>query len=277
MTDKNGDGTNKPNDGPGSTTQSDIFHVGVRIPTFWPEKPALWFAQVEGNFALSKITKDETKFNYVISQLDQRYAAEVEDIIVAPPKENLYETLKTQLIKRLSASREKEIQQLLMREEMGDRRPSQFLRYLRKLAGPGVPEDFLKSIWTGRLPTHVQTALASQPSSTLDSLADLADTVMDMVSTNPHVAATSTTAGSPFDLMAKQIAALTKQVEALSLNHVPRRSRSKTRNNAASRRERSESSYRKFPICWFHAKFGKKAAKCAKPCDYKKENFQGSL
>jgi hypothetical protein len=33
-----------------------------------------------------------------------------------------------------------------MHEEMGDRKPSQFLRHLKSLA-PEVPDDFLRSIW----------------------------------------------------------------------------------------------------------------------------------
>jgi hypothetical protein len=47
-----------------------IKGVGVRVPPFWPEKPAVWFAQLEGQFALSGITQDEIKLYYVISHLD---------------------------------------------------------------------------------------------------------------------------------------------------------------------------------------------------------------
>jgi hypothetical protein len=47
-----------------------INRVGVRVPPFWTEKPAVWFAQLEGQFALSVITQDETKFYNVISHLD---------------------------------------------------------------------------------------------------------------------------------------------------------------------------------------------------------------
>ena len=49
--------------------------VGIRVLPFWPEKPAVWFAQLEGQFVLSNITKDSTKFYYVISQLENKYAA----------------------------------------------------------------------------------------------------------------------------------------------------------------------------------------------------------
>ena len=170
------------------------------------------------------------------------------------------------------------MKQLLTHEEIGDRRPSQFLRHLKNLAGPDVPDEFLKTLWTSRLPTHVQTALASQPNADLTSLSDLADAVSDIVSTNPQVASTSFVPGSALDAMAKQIAALTKQVEALSSRS--RRSRSKSRNaerhNHSSNSRRSESNYRKFPNCWYHAKFGHHAKKCVKPCDFGQENSQGS-
>jgi hypothetical protein len=38
----------------------------------------------------------------VISQLDHRYAAEVEDVITSPPQQDPYTKLKTELLKRLS-------------------------------------------------------------------------------------------------------------------------------------------------------------------------------
>lgn len=166
-------------------TPYDISRIAVRPPPFWPEEPTVWFAQLEGNFNLAGIKDDDTKYYYVQSTLEHRYAAEVKDIIVSPPAKNKYEKLKSELIKRLSASREKEVQQLLIHEKLGDRRPSQFLRHLQHLAGPNVPKDFLKTIWTSRLPSSIQTVIASQPQSDLDALADLADKVHDIVPMTP--------------------------------------------------------------------------------------------
>ncbi|XP_048001859.1 uncharacterized protein LOC125238564 isoform X2 [Leguminivora glycinivorella] len=118
------------------STGADTFRVGVRLPPFYRQDPAVWFAQVEGHFILSKITSDATKYYYILSQLDHEYAAEVKDVIVNPPAEGKYEKLKAELISRLSASREKELKRLLVHEELGDRKPSQFLRHLQHLAGP---------------------------------------------------------------------------------------------------------------------------------------------
>lgn len=268
-------------------TGPDLFRVGVRIPPFWPEKPGIWFAQIEGQFALSRITDDSTKFYYVISQLNYQYAAEVEDVITNPPKANRYEKLKSELIKRLSVSRENKVKQLLMHEELGDRKPSQFLRHLQNLAGPQIPEDFLRTIWASRLPGSMQAIIASQATQQLDTLADLADRIHNIVPPSPQVAAASTSRASPsqespLEAMAKQIAELTKQVSALSAQ-VSSRSRSQTRHDSHSRRRspstRSHSSYRKFPVCWYHSKFGSQAKKCVRPCDYKSTagNAQGSL
>jgi hypothetical protein len=106
----------------------------------------VWFAQLEGQFPLSNSTQDATKFYYFISQLDNKYAAEVEDVITNPPTTGRYDRIKSEVIRRLSLSEEQHVRQLLMHEEMSDRRPTQFLHQLRPLAGPSVPPDFLRTM-----------------------------------------------------------------------------------------------------------------------------------
>jgi hypothetical protein len=125
--------------------RAEISRVDVRLPPFWPERPAVWFAQAEAQFSLAGVNSEKTKFYYVISQLDHRYATEVEDIITSPPEKDPYTMLKAELVTRLSLSREQRIHQLLTLEEMGNRKPSQFLRHLRRLA-PDVPDYFLRNI-----------------------------------------------------------------------------------------------------------------------------------
>lgn len=264
-------------DGTVSINKSDIFKVGVRVPPFWPEEPEIWFAQIEGQFAISGITNDATKFNYVIGHLDNQHSKEIKDIIVNPPAVNKYEKLKTELIRRLTASNEKKIQQLLMHEELGDRKPSQFLRHLKGLAGADVPDDFLKTIWISRLPHGIQTVLAGQPTaSSLENLADLADRVNDLASATPRVA--SVTDAVPSSLLSdltREIAELRKQVQQMASSRNSRPHTRSSQRDRSSSRQRSQSSYRKFPLCWYHCKFGDKAQKCTHPCDYKSENLKG--
>jgi hypothetical protein len=56
---------------------------------------------VEVQFHVAGISNELTKFYHVISQLDEKYVAEVEDIINSPPQQDPYTTLKTELVKQL--------------------------------------------------------------------------------------------------------------------------------------------------------------------------------
>ncbi|XP_047987723.1 uncharacterized protein LOC125227448 [Leguminivora glycinivorella] len=263
----------------------DVFRVGIKVPPFWPEEPDIWFAQIEGQFDLQKITSDSTKFNYVISHLDNQHSRAVKDIIVKPPPERKYEKLKTELIRRLSDSKEKRIKQLMMHEELGERKPSEFLRHLQGLAGVSVDDDFMKNLWIGRLPHGIQTVLAGQPNtSTLEDLADLADRVNDLATAAPRVAAVSNPVpGSALSDLAREVAELRRELREMKMGHTraPRSRASSSsrrdRSGSASRR-RSQSNYRKYPVCWYHSKFGDQSTKCNRPCDYAAaENGKGGL
>lgn len=70
----------------------------IKLPPFWRENPMLWFAQIEAGFALSRITSDETKFQYVILNLDSNVLPFVTDIITTPSALNKYEAVKNRII-----------------------------------------------------------------------------------------------------------------------------------------------------------------------------------
>lgn len=154
---------------------AEVSRVGIRVPPFFPANPQLWFAQLEAQFHLNGITTDNTKYWYVMSGLDARYAEEVMDIITNPPAEGKYDTLKKELIARLSVSQERKTRQLLEHEEIGDRTPSQFLRHLRGLAGEAMPDALLRTLWTSRLPKHMHPILATLTDVPLDKVAISAD------------------------------------------------------------------------------------------------------
>jgi hypothetical protein len=72
---------------PNRSQGGPIHRPAVRLPPFWPERPGFWSAQAEAQFALASITSEKTKFNYVISQLEYRHAAEFEDMLSLPADE----------------------------------------------------------------------------------------------------------------------------------------------------------------------------------------------
>jgi hypothetical protein len=82
-----------------SAPPAEVSRVAVRLPPFWAERPAVWFAQAEAQFTLTGISSEKTKFCHVISQLDHRCAMEGEDIITSPPDHHPYTTLRTELVR----------------------------------------------------------------------------------------------------------------------------------------------------------------------------------
>ena len=78
-----------------------VHAVSLKLPTFWLSRPAVWFAQVEAQFATRQppITEDLTKYNYVVAALENVAAGEVEALILTPPATGKYGALKAALIK----------------------------------------------------------------------------------------------------------------------------------------------------------------------------------
>ena len=106
------------------------------------------------------------------------------DILVSPPTVKPYQVLKTELMKRTSASEQKRLHQLLTAEELGDRKPSQLLRRMEQLLGAKQLEDSIfKQLFLQRLPHHVQSILASsRDDMTVNQLSELADRILEVAS-----------------------------------------------------------------------------------------------
>ena len=67
-----------------------VNQLTVRVPPFWPDDPALWFIQLEGQFQLNRITSDATKYHNVVGNLDPQFSTEVRDILSNPPATDMY-------------------------------------------------------------------------------------------------------------------------------------------------------------------------------------------
>ena len=244
---------------PGTSTAAAappaIERMAFKPPPNMPTDPKLWFTLLEINFRAAGITSEETKFQHLASAMDARHAVEVKDLLTTPDPDLPYTQVKTTLLRRLNVSQETQTRKLLEEQTLGDRKPSQFLRYMQDLAGGGVDEAFLRTLWMGRLPTTVQQILAAHTRLGLDDTAEIADSIMDVVRQPqvPTLAAVSPPSNS---------GTYSCNCNRRQPRH-RQRPRSHSRRRVTPKRDASTSG-----MCWNHQTFGKEARKCKKPCTY---------
>lgn len=275
----------KPKSSEKQTNSKSNESVNIRLPTFWSNSVAAWFFQVEAQFTIGQVKSDLKKYNYVVASLPQDVAESLMDIFESPPETDLYKNLKDTLIKRHSLSIEKRIKQLVSDEEIGDRRPSEFYRRMKILAGATatVGDDFLKKLWLNRLPNLISIALIPQSEGELETLLSTADKIWEAMSSSNSVSAlhnapSSTANGSNriedgrFSRLEKEMQSLRHMISSLNFNQRNSRSRSRENNENRSqiRNSRSNSRRRQFDrrgsLCWYHFKYGDQAQKCVQPC-----------
>ncbi|XP_064458869.1 uncharacterized protein LOC135369138 [Ornithodoros turicata] len=283
--------TEPPNAG---ATASSIHHYAIRLPPFWSHNPTVWFLQVECQFALSGITSQLAKFRHAVSVLPQEVAAQLIDVLTAPPAANPYDALKAALLERTTASERKRFQELLSAEDLGDRRPTELLRHMQNLLGERAvtfDASFLKQLFLQRLPPTVQMILTSASTLSLPELALLADKVMEVAPhsisaippaaiTNPpirpHPQACPPTALPPADpivQLREDLERLSAMVASAVAPRSPRpRHRSPRRfgSRSSSRRRSPRRTAEDPPIgpCWYHQRFGTEARRCTRPCTW---------
>lgn len=248
---------------PDETNINAIF----KAPEFWPDRPHIWFIQMEAHFYNRSIKSDLKKFNCVITSLDSKYLAEVEDAITSPPESNKYDNIKTKIIERYADSKLSKIKKLLQSVQLGDKKPSQLLNDMKRLAGNTVSDDFLKSIWLQRLPADAR-AIITAADTDLTSSSNIADKILEVSDLQiSSVNSVSQTQNSIATLEAK-INTLTNKISEMQS-----RSRNQNYNNSSKERSLSKSKSRErqqqqnnAALCWYHQIFGDKAKNCKLPC-----------
>lgn len=240
----------------------------MKVPPFWPSDPEAWFLQLEHAFNISGISSDETRYSYVVANLEPRVFAAVRDTIANPPATAKYQGIKKAIVSRLATSTDQKIRQLLEREELGDRQPSQFLRDLRALGGTIITEELLKHIWLQRLPAASQAILATQKHEGLEKLGSIADAVVS-AQTQQQVSETRLTPAP--DAWQEAMQQLKSDFSALAAE-VRRQSAQAGRPNSRDpenwRQRRNPAPEPAAGICFYHVTYGAAARRCRPPCTY---------
>ncbi|GFQ93684.1 transposon Tf2-6 polyprotein [Trichonephila clavata] len=203
--------------------------VRVKIPPFWEEKPEIWFFQVEAQFSIANINQEETKFNYLVAQLDPKFIENIWDIIQSDEK-NKYSCAKSRLLSTFKESEEKSIKKLLTGISLGDMKPSQLLRKRKSLAGDNITEKVLRTLWLDKLPDSIKNILVVS-SENLENLCVMADKIFE-INSSPEIYSADADSSAMKNILEK-VSLLEKQISELYINR--RKSRSEFRNSSQTR------------------------------------------
>ncbi|GBP26297.1 Retrovirus-related Pol polyprotein from transposon 412 [Eumeta japonica] len=184
---------------------------------------------------------------------------------------------------------------LLSEVELGDQKPSQLLRRMRDLARTKIPDDTLRVMWTGHLPTVVRAVLAVSDTKDLDNLVAVADKIIE--NTRPLVDVNEVTSRmnhAPFashkseadvNRIVEEISKLSMVIKRMGRTqlswHETYGQRSRSRTPSRTRRYHANSDEQQGPaerkprnrrtpadpdwLCFYHLRFRNKARKCTQP------------
>ena len=166
------------------------------------------------------------------------------------------------------------LQELLSKEELGNERPTDLLRRMKKLLADkydSFDKDLFKQLFYQRLPPTTQRSLFTVKTTlSVDALATLADEFVAALPPDQSAVASITTQDSTTHLT-ELVAQLSLQVKDLQ-KQLNERSRSRSSSHHSSKRRPRSRSNTKDPsaVCFYHRKFGKDAIKCLAPCTFHK-------
>ena len=208
----------------------------VKLPEFWTDDPEIWFLRAEAQFRSKSIIIDQTKFDYIITALDNRAAAEVKAVLLNPPEQGKYNALKTALLNAFGKSPLQKDAELINISGLGDKKPAAFLRYLESLNNDA--DTLRRAFFLAQLPSQVRAILAAKefPNLGLQELALAADRIIEA---NELLPINSVSALSPRHL--KNLQPKHKPKPNPSTHHI---------------------------ICYYHKKFGPNARTCRPGCPF---------
>ena len=220
-------------------------NVTTKLPQYFDDAE-MWFHQVEAVFRLSRITSETSKFLHVMASLPPAILIEFQEWFTESSN-TPYSDLRRAMIKLRQVPISTHFDRLFNTTQLGDRRPTEHLRILRRhyqQLGMQSPNDhILRHVFLKSLPVDIQKHLTGRDSNSLDDLAKLADDLTKGTSQYTVNAADDPTT---------QIAQLTTEINLL-----------KQRLNRANSTNTDS-----FTTCYYHRTFGSAARKCQPPCDY---------
>jgi hypothetical protein len=155
-------------------------HIGgnpsLRLPPFWVEASASWFALAESKFRLRGVTDELMKFDWLVTSLPRESVRQVIDLVESPPDRFPYTVLKARLMSAHQLTDYQKIEKLLHMEPLGARKPSELLAAMLELSPRGQEGNiYFTHLFLRLLPRELRIMLGEDDHQDPRPLAEKAD------------------------------------------------------------------------------------------------------
>nr|VZI12705.1 unnamed protein product [Spirometra erinaceieuropaei] len=196
-----------------------LHAINFTLPEFWQHVPELYFIRIESAFYSANVTKELAKYHKLVEVLPASVISQVQSLQANPPADASHSALKAEILRLNSVSDRQRYHQLIKEESLGDRKPPELLRRMRCLLGDmQVDDKFVKEMFLERLPTDVQTILASGSQDlTVSQLAEMADRMIEVQRFQSPSVAQISSSSSVNEHLLKQVSAMADEMASLKI------------------------------------------------------------
>jgi hypothetical protein len=99
----------------------------VKLAAFWPQVPALWFAQAECTFAVKRVVAQFDRYCHVVTALPHESIRLVANIVEGEPSDTPYDDIKKWLVASHQLSDFQKAERLFQMPALGGRKPSELM------------------------------------------------------------------------------------------------------------------------------------------------------
>jgi hypothetical protein len=239
----------------------------VKLPPFWPARPAAWFSLAESRFRLRGVDDTQSRFDHLLSSLPDDIIASVLDVVeTAQEDDDPYQHLKDRLLETHSLSNFEKLDALFRVAPLGGRKPSQLLSEMLQVCPTGEEDGiFFHYLFLQRLPSHLRAMLGDVEEGDPRALAAKADKLLSM---NPTPSGFVAAVAEP-DPDPNTVAVVSSNSSrgrggrpGQQKNRGGQKGGKTDRNTPVSLAQESSG------LCKYHWTYGDKAHRCVTPCSW---------
>jgi hypothetical protein len=236
----------------------------LQLPTFWTDTPSAWFGLAESRFRMRNITNEWDRFDVVVSSLPKDTLRLVLSAVTDPDEHVPYTAIKARLLATHVRTDYQRIEQLLLMDGLGDRRPSELLAHMLENCPTGEDKTkFFAFFFLHRLPQELRIMLGEDDHADVHAVAAKADRLWALHGHRQHGAIAAVDLDNVNAV--RGAASGSKRGAARGRGRgAPAAAAAAAAHNPAPSALARESS----GLCFFHWGWGDKAKKCEAPCSW---------